>query len=103
MKRATAKLLAPNSRMGCASFVESEIVPGLPSANLWLAYLAVDSGDWRRASLLHGLAQAFMDQAGEVWEESQANHREISINEVRACLGEAEFEHVLCRGQKAQC
>ncbi len=30
MERATAKVLAPNSRMGCVSFVESEIVPGLP-------------------------------------------------------------------------
>ncbi len=40
---------------------------GIAAANLWLACLAVDSGDWHRASLLHGVAQAFMDQTGGVW------------------------------------
>ena len=100
MKRATAKVLAPNSRMGCASFVESGDRSGIASANLWLAFLAVDSGDWHRATLLHGVAQAFMDQAGEVWQESEAHHREISINEVRARLGDAEFERAYAEGER---
>ncbi len=73
---------------------------GIASANLWLAFLAVDSGDWHRATLLHGVAQAFMDQAGEVWEESDAHHREISINEVRALLGDAEFERGYAEGKR---
>lgn len=73
---------------------------GIASANLSLAFLAVDSGDWHRATLLHGVAQAFMDQAGEVWEESEAHHREISINEVRARLGDAEFERGYAEGKR---
>ena len=73
---------------------------GIASANLSLALLAVDSGDWHRATLLHGVAQAFMDQAGEVWEESEAHDREISINEVRARLGDAEFERGYAEGKR---
>ncbi len=73
---------------------------GIARANLWLAYLAVDSGDWHPATLLHGVAQAFMDQAGGVWQESEAHHREISINEVRARLGDAEFERAYAEGKK---
>ena len=87
-----------NFRMGCASFVESEV--WIASANLWLAFLAVDSGDWLRATLLHGVAQAFMDQEGGVWQESEAHHREISINEVRTRLGDAEFERVYAEGKR---
>ena len=73
---------------------------GIASANLWLAFLAVDSGDWHRATLLHGVAQASMDQAGGVWQESEAHHREISINEVRARLGDAEFERGYAEGKR---
>jgi predicted ATPase len=73
---------------------------GIASANLWLAFLAVDSGDWHRATLLHGVAQAFMDQEGGVWQESEAHHREISINEVRTRLGDAEFERVYAEGKR---
>ena len=73
---------------------------GIASAILSLAYLAADSGDWHRATLLHGVAQAFMDQAGGVWEESKAHHREISINEVRARLGDAEFERAYAEGRR---
>ena len=67
---------------------------------LSLACLAVDSGDWRRAALLHGVAQAFRDQSGGVWQESEAHDREISINEVRARLGDAEFERAYAEGKR---
>ncbi|MGA3354978.1 MAG: adenylate/guanylate cyclase domain-containing protein [Acidimicrobiales bacterium] len=73
---------------------------GIARANLWLACLAVDAGDWHRATLLHGVAQAFMDQAGGSWQESEAHHREISINEVRARLGDAEFERAYAEGKR---
>jgi predicted ATPase/class 3 adenylate cyclase len=73
---------------------------GIASANLWLACLSVDSGDWHRATLLHGVAQVFMDQAGKVWQESDAHHREISINELRARLGETEFERAYAEGKR---
>ena len=73
---------------------------GIAGANLYLAYLAVDSGDWRRAALLHGVAQAFRDQSGGVWQESEAHDREISINEVRARLGDAEFERAYGEGKR---
>jgi tetratricopeptide (TPR) repeat protein len=72
---------------------------GIASSNLWLACLAVDSGDWHRASLLHGVAQAFMDQTGEVW-EPEAHRREISITEVRAHLGDSEFERAYAEGMR---
>ena len=73
---------------------------GIAGANLWLAYLAVDSGDWHWATLLHGVAQAFMDQSGGVWQESEAHDREISINELRARLGDAEFERAYAEGKR---
>jgi hypothetical protein len=41
-----------------------------------------------------------MDQAGGVWQESEAHHREISINEVRARLGDAEFERGYAEGKR---
>ncbi|MFZ0173827.1 MAG: BTAD domain-containing putative transcriptional regulator [Acidimicrobiales bacterium] len=73
---------------------------GIASSNLWLACLAVDSGDWHWASLLHGVAQAFMDQTGEVW-EPEANHREAaSISAVRTHLGDAEFERAYAEGMR---
>jgi predicted ATPase/class 3 adenylate cyclase/Tfp pilus assembly protein PilF len=72
---------------------------GIASSNLWLACLAVDSGDWHRASLLHGVAQAFMDQTGQVW-EPEAHHREISITEVRAHFGDSEFERAYAEGMR---
>jgi len=72
---------------------------GIASSNLWLACLAVDSGDWHRASLLHGVAQAFMDQTGQVW-EPEAHRREISITEVRAHLGDSEFERAYAEGMR---
>jgi predicted ATPase/class 3 adenylate cyclase len=71
---------------------------GIASADLSLAYVAVDSGDWHRAALLHGVAQAFMDQTGAVWQEHEAHRREISINETRAHLGDAEFERAYVEG-----
>ena len=73
---------------------------GIAGANLWLAYLAVDSGDWHWATLLHGVAQAFMDQSGGMWQESEAHDREISINELRARLGDAEFERAYAEGKR---
>jgi predicted ATPase/class 3 adenylate cyclase len=40
---------------------------GMGHANLGLACLAADQGDWHRAAVLHGAAQAFLDQTGEPW------------------------------------
>ncbi len=73
---------------------------GIASADLWLACDAVDSGDWHRATLLHGVAQAFMDQMGAVWQGHEAHDQEISINEVRAHLGDAEFERAYAEGRR---
>ena len=100
MERATAKVLAPKFQDGLRILRRVGDRSGIASANLWLAFLAVDSGDWLRATLLHGVAQAFMDQEGGVWQESEAHHREISINEVRTRLGDAEFERVYAEGKR---
>ena len=37
---------------------------GIAYASLGLACLAADAGDWHRAAVLHGVAQAFLDRTG---------------------------------------
>ena len=41
-----------------------------------------------------------MDQAGGVWDESEAHDREISITEVRKRLGDREFERAYAEGRR---
>ena len=61
-------------------------------ASLGLACLAADEGDWHRAAMLHGVAQAFLDRTGLPWEELEARYRRDSLDQVRAHLGRDEFE-----------
>jgi predicted ATPase/class 3 adenylate cyclase len=57
---------------------------GLAYATLGLACLAADRGEWSRAAVLHGVAQAFLDRTGEPWQEPEARYRQESLDEVRA-------------------
>ena len=61
-------------------------------ASLGLACLAADKGDWHRAAMLHGVAQAFLDRTGLPWEKLEARYRRDSLAQVRAHLGQDQFE-----------
>jgi tetratricopeptide (TPR) repeat protein len=57
---------------------------GLAYPALGLACLAADRGEWPRAAVLHGVAQAFLDRTGEPWQEPEASYRRDSLDQVRA-------------------
>jgi tetratricopeptide (TPR) repeat protein len=71
---------------------------GIAYASLGLACLAADAGDWRRAAILHGVAQAFLGPTGQPWEELEARYRQDSFAQVRAHLGQAQFEPAYSSG-----
>jgi hypothetical protein len=47
--------------------------------------------------MLHGVAQAFLDRTGLPWEELEARYRRDSLDQVRAHLGQDEFERARAR------
>jgi predicted ATPase/transcriptional regulator with XRE-family HTH domain len=67
-------------------------------ASLGLACLAADAGNWHRAAMLHGVAQAFMDRTGLPWVDLEARYRQDSLDRVRAHLGEEQFEQACAEG-----
>ena len=67
-------------------------------ASLGLACLAADAGDWHRAALLHGVAQAFLDRTGQPWEDLEARYRRDSLDQVRTRLGQEQFDRAHARG-----
>ena len=71
---------------------------GIAYASLGLACLAADAGDWHRAAVLHGTAQAFLDRTGQPWEELEARYRQDSLDQVRAHLGQEQFEQAYAEG-----
>ena len=71
---------------------------GIAYASLGLACLAADAGDWRRAAVLHGVAQAFLDPTGQPWEELEARYRQDSLAQVRARLRQEQFESAYSMG-----
>jgi predicted ATPase/class 3 adenylate cyclase len=74
--------------------------PDIPYATLGLACHAADTGDWRRAAVLHGFAGAFLQSSGEPWQDPEDGFRQRSLNEVRAHLGDADFEAEYGRGTR---
>ena len=54
----------------------------LAYAVLGLACLAADAGEWSRACVLHGAAQAVLDRTGEPWQEPEARYRRESLARV---------------------
>ena len=71
---------------------------GIAYASLALACLAADTRHWHRAAVLHGAAQAFLDRIGLPWEELEARYRQDSLGQVRAHLGEQQFDRAYARG-----
>jgi predicted ATPase/class 3 adenylate cyclase len=71
---------------------------GIAYASLGLACLAADAGEWSRACVLHGIAQAALDLTGEPWQEPEALYRRESLTQVRAQLGAEQSERDYARG-----
>jgi predicted ATPase/class 3 adenylate cyclase len=71
---------------------------GLAYATLGLACIAADRGDWQRAAVLHGAAQAFIDQIAEPWQDPEARYRRDSLHHVRTSLGEEQFGPAHAKG-----
>jgi predicted ATPase/class 3 adenylate cyclase len=71
---------------------------GIAYASLGLACLAADVGDWHRAAVLHGAAQAFLGPTGQPWQELEARYRRESIDQVRTHLGQEQFEQAHAEG-----
>jgi predicted ATPase len=71
---------------------------GIAYASLGLACLAADRGDWHRAAVLHGVAQAFLGPTGQLWEHLEARYRQDSLDQVRAHLGQEQLEPAYSRG-----
>ena len=71
---------------------------GIAYATLGLACLAADTGDWHRAAMLHGVAQAFLDPTGLPWEPLEARYRQASLDQIRGHLGHEQFERAYATG-----
>ena len=71
---------------------------GIACASLGLACLAADADDWRRAAVLHGVAQAFLDPSGLPWDEPEMRYRQDSLGQLRAHLGQQQFERAYASG-----
>jgi hypothetical protein len=65
---------------------------------LGLACLAADAGEWPRACVLHGVAQAALDRTGEPWQEPEVRYRRESLAQARAHLGQEQSERDYARG-----
>jgi predicted ATPase/class 3 adenylate cyclase len=63
-----------------------------------LALLAGDAGDWRRAAVLHGAAQALRDRIGGPWVQEIARELRDSLGQARAHLGEEQLERAYAQG-----
>jgi hypothetical protein len=70
----------------------------LAYAALGLACLAADTGDWHRAAVLHGAAQSFLDRTGHPWQDLEARYHHDSLGQVRAHLGQEQYERARAEG-----
>ena len=71
---------------------------GVAYASLGLACLDADAGDWHQAAVLHGIAQSSLDPTRQPWEELEARYRQDSLDQVRAHLGQEQFERAYAGG-----
>jgi tetratricopeptide (TPR) repeat protein len=65
---------------------------------LGLAFLDADLGDWYRAAMLHGVAQALLSKTGVPWERFQERLRQESLDQVRRALGGEQLQRAYARG-----
>jgi non-specific serine/threonine protein kinase len=71
---------------------------GMATAINGLASLATDLGDWHRAAMLHGAAQALLDKTGAPWEPPAARRRQESLDHIRQALGGEQLQRAYTRG-----
>jgi predicted ATPase/DNA-binding XRE family transcriptional regulator len=83
-------VLRASRRIGDKSLMASSI--------LGMACLAGDLGDWHRAALLHGAAQAVRDQTGACWEPAEAHGRQDRLDQIAANLGAGQFDQAYAHG-----
>jgi len=67
-------------------------------AVLGLACVAEDAGEWPRACVLHGVAQATLDRTGEPWQEPEGRYRRESLAQLRGHLSQEQFDRDYARG-----
>jgi predicted ATPase/class 3 adenylate cyclase len=67
-------------------------------AILELAWVAADEGDWRRAAMLHGAAQALLDQTGVQWESFDARRSQETLDQASAALGQQQLQQSYAQG-----
>jgi predicted ATPase/class 3 adenylate cyclase/DNA-binding XRE family transcriptional regulator len=70
----------------------------MAEAILGLACLAGDLSDWHRAAVLHGAAQALLDQTGVPWDTFDARYRQESLDQAGATLGDEPFQLAYAHG-----
>ncbi|HUB40402.1 MAG TPA: helix-turn-helix domain-containing protein [Streptosporangiaceae bacterium] len=70
----------------------------MADAILGLACLAGDAGDWYRAAVLHGAAQALLDRTGSRWQRLEARCRQDSLDQARGQLGDEQLEGACAKG-----
>jgi tetratricopeptide (TPR) repeat protein len=63
-----------------------------------LACLDGDLGYWHRAAMLHGAAQALLDQTGVPWDAFDARYLQESLDQAGAALGDEQFQRAYARG-----
>jgi hypothetical protein len=63
-----------------------------------LACLDGDLGYWHRAAMLHGAAQALLDQTGVPWGPLDARYRQESLDQAGAALGDEQLQQAYARG-----
>ncbi len=51
-----------------------------------------------RAAMLHGVAQAFLARTGQAWEDLEARYRQDRLAQVRAGLGDEQFDRTYAKG-----
>jgi hypothetical protein len=67
-------------------------------AFLWLALLDGDLGDWYRAAMLHGVAQALLNETRVPWERFDARLHQESLDQARQALGGEQLQRAYARG-----
>jgi tetratricopeptide (TPR) repeat protein len=70
----------------------------MAGAILGLACLAADTGDWHRAAILHGAAQALHDQQGSGWEGTETRMRAESLEQIAAAIGDEQLSQAYDQG-----
>ena len=63
-----------------------------------LATLATDQGDWHRAAVLYGAAQALIGQTGVRLEELDDRYFQESLHQARAAVGDEQVQRARTRG-----